>query len=228
MGEIKVKDKEIVVPGQELATGMDFLPGGAAFREGEKIIASQLGLISVRGKVIRLIPLTGKYVPKVGDIIIGRIIDMNFNGWVVDIGCSYDAVLSIRSVQEYVERDDDLTKYYSFNDIVVTKITKITRSKLIDLTTKGPGLMKLVGGNIIEVTPSKVPRVIGKQGSMIDMIKKMTNCRITVGQNGRVWIQGDIKNTLIATKAIRKIERESHTPGLTDKIKELLEKETKK
>ena len=228
MGEIKVKDKEIVVPGQELATGMDFLPGGAAFREGEKIIASQLGLISVRGKVIRLIPLTGKYVPKVGDIIIGRIIDMNFNGWFVDIGCSYDAALSIRSVQEYVERDDDLTKYYSFNDIVVTKITKITRSKLIDLTTKGPGLMKLVGGNIIEVTPSKVPRVIGKQGSMIDMIKKMTNCRITVGQNGRVWIQGDIKNTLIATKAIRKIERESHTPGLTDKIKELLEKETKK
>ncbi len=228
MGEIKVKDKEIVVPGQELAIGMDFLPGGAAFREGEKLIASQLGLISIRGKVIRLIPLTGKYVPKVGDIIIGRIIDMNFNGWFVDVGCSYDAVLSIRSVQEYVERDDDLTKYYNFNDIVVTKITKITRSKLIDLTTKGPGLMKLMGGNIIEVTPSKVPRVIGKQGSMIDMIKKMTNCRITVGQNGRIWIQGDIKNTLIATKAIRKIERESHTSGLTDKIKELLEKENKK
>jgi len=228
MGEIKIKDKEIVVPGQELAIGLDFLPGGAAFREGDKIIASQLGLISIRGKVIKLIPLTGKYFPKVGDVVIGRVIDMNFNGWFVDIGCSYDAALSIRSVQEYVERDDDMTKYYNFNDIVVAKITKITRSKLIDLTTKGPGMMKLIGGNIIKIIPSKVPRAIGKQGSMIDMIKNMTNCKIVVGQNGRVWIQGSVKDTLTATKAIKKVERESHTSGLTDKIKDFLEKETKK
>ncbi len=228
MGEIKVKDKELVVPGQELAVGLDFLPAGAAFREEDKIIASQLGLINMSGKVIKLIPLTGKYVPKVGDIVIGRIIDMSFSSWFVDIGCSYDAVLSMKDITEYVERNEDLSKYYNFNDIIVTKITKITRLKLVDLTTKGPGLMKLSGGKIIKVTPSKVPRIIGKQGSMIDMIKRMTRCRITVGQNGRVWIQGDAKDTLVATKAMMKVEKESHTSGLTDEVKKFLEKEIKK
>lgn len=224
MGELKVKDREIVVPGQELAKGMDFLPAGAAFRENDGIIAGQVGLVSINGNVVKLIPLSGRYMPKVGDLVIGKIADMSFNNWFVDIGYAYEAALSIRDVPEYVERGVDLARYYNFDDMIIAKVTKVTKAMNIDLTMKDHGLSKIIGGRFVFITPNKVPRVIGKSGSMVDMIKRATNCRITVGQNGRIWIKGnDPRDENLAAMAIMKIEKESHVDGLTEKISKFLE-----
>ena len=63
---------------------------------------------------------------------------------------------------------------------------------------------------------------------MIGMVKTATNCRVTVGQNGVVWLAGTPKEEILAVKAIRSIEAQSHISGLTDKIKTYLEKETGK
>ena len=88
---------------------------------------------------------------------------------------------------------------------------------------KGMGLQKLKGGRIISVASNKVPRIVGKEGSMVSMIKQETNCSILVGQNGLIWINGTPEGELLAVDSIRKIEEESHLSGLTDKIKEFLE-----
>lgn len=229
MGEILLKDKEIAVPGEVLAKGMDYIPAGGTFRENEDIIANQLGMVSINGRLVKLVPLTGIYVPKANDIVIGKVVDVTFSSWLLDINSPNLAMLSIRDATEYIERNADLTQYYDYGDIVAAKVTKVTRNKAIDLSTKGPGLRKLNEGQIIEVTPSKVPRIIGKQASMITMIKDATDCKIIVGQNGRIWIHGvDPDKEIVATAAIMKIEHESHTEGLTDRIKEFLDKELKK
>ena len=107
------------------------------------------------------------------------------------------------------------------------KIVIVTSQKLVDVTMKGPGLRKLKGGRIIDVSTHKVPRIIGKQGSMVVMIKDATKCNIVVGQNGWIWIDGEPTNELLAIQTIRKIEKESHLSGLTDRIKEFLEKNLK-
>jgi exosome complex component RRP4 len=86
------------------------------------------------------------------------------------------------------------------------------------------GLRKLTGGMVMEVSPSKVPRVIGKNGSMIQMLKNMTSCRIYVGQNGRIWIDGELDSIVRAVQAIKMIEDEAHSQGLTEKVKALLER----
>ena len=114
-----------------------------------------------------------------------------------------------------------------FGDYIVCKIVNVTSQKLVDVTMKGPGLRKLKGGRIIEVDTHKVPRIIGKQGSMVMMIKDATNCNISVGQNGLIWIDGEPMSELLAIQAIRKIEAESHLSGLTEKIKDFLEKNGK-
>ncbi len=227
MGDLLVKDKEVVIPGQELAIGMDYLPAGGAFRENDKIVSSQLGLINISGRLVKVIPLKGKYMPKKNDIVIGTVINMSFSNWFIDIGCPSEAVLSFVNATEYIDKGADLAQYYSFGDVIAATISKVTRGS-IDLTMKGPGLKKLVGGKIVEVAPSKVPRIIGKQGSMITMLKDMLNCRMMVGQNGKVWIQGTPENELLATKAVRMIENNAHLEGLTDKIKEFIENEKKK
>ncbi len=224
-----INDKEIVVPGEVLATGIDYLPAYGTFREEDKIVAQYLGLVTIAGRLLKIVPLRGKYIAKPGDVVIGKITNITMSNWFIDIGTPYEAGLSMKdATSDYVERGADLSQYFNIGEILVTQVTNVIKNKIIDLTMKGPGLRKLKGGRIIEVTPSKVPRIIGKQGSMISMVKEATNCRITVGQNGRIWISSeDPVKELVAIKAIEKIENESHLEGLTDRIKEFLDKEIK-
>lgn len=223
-----VKPRTIVVPGEILAKGLDNLPGYGTYRDGDNIHAGMLGLTSVDGRTVKLIQLAGRYIPKRGDVIIAKVFDVTFSGWRAEVNSAYSAMLSLKEgTTDFVERGADLTKYYTFNDYMVTKITNVTSQNLVDLTMRGPGLRKLHGGRIINITPCKVPRVIGKKGSMIAMVKKATDCQIIVGQNGLIWLNGnDPKKETLAVDTIRLIESLAHTSGLTEKIKAKLEKET--
>ncbi|MBS3171517.1 RNA-binding protein [Candidatus Woesearchaeota archaeon] len=229
MGELLVKDKDIVVPGQDLATGMDFLPAAGTYRDNDKIVATQLGSISLNGRLIKIIPLNGRYVPKRGDTIIGKIKDMNFSNWFVDIGYANDAVLSSKEISvDYIERGADISQYYDLGEYIVAKISNVSKLKLIDLTMRGPGLRKLSEGRIIKVSSVKVPRIIGKEGSMISMVKELTECKIMVGQNGLIWINGpDGNKEVIAVEAIEMISEKTQTSNLTERVKEFLEKRIK-
>jgi exosome complex component RRP4 len=63
---------------------------------------------------------------------------------------------------------------------------------------------------------------------MVGMIKKETGCQLTIGQNGLILISGrNPESECLAIMAIRKIENESHTSGLTDKVTEMIKKERK-
>ena len=224
MSELKVKEKDIVVPGEILAEGMDFLPSNGTYRFKDKILAKKIGIIRTEGKVLKLIPLSGKYLPKTHDIIIGKVTDVNFSGWSLNTNSAYQAMLSMKdATSEYIRRGADLTRFYDIGDYIVTQIINVTSQNLIDLTMKGPGLRKLREGRIISINPHKVPRVIGKQGSMVNMIKQATGCQIIVGQNGIIWLQGNSDGEILAVKAIKKIEEESHISGLTDKIQKFLD-----
>ena len=93
----------------------------------------------------------------------------------------------------------------------------------IDLTIKSRGLGRIDEGLIIKINPNKVPRVIGKQGSMVTMIKQATGCQIIVGQNGVIWLEGSPQGEIVAVKTIEKIEQESHISGLTERVQKFLE-----
>ncbi|MDP7116363.1 MAG: exosome complex RNA-binding protein Rrp4 [Candidatus Woesearchaeota archaeon] len=223
--EVLVKDKDIVVPGELLAEGMGNLPGQGTYRDGEKILAARLGLVQVDGRTIKLKQLAGRYLPKTGDTIICKVFEVNFSGWRVETNSAYPAMLSLKdATSSFIQRGADLTQFYDIGDNVVCQVTNVTSQNLVDVSMKGPGLRKLAGGRIIEVNTNKVPRIIGKQGSMIQMIKEATKCNITVGQNGLVWIDGDIDGEIVAVDVIKKIEEEAHQSGLTDRIKEYLSK----
>src|SRR3989338_1820415 len=153
-------DKSVVVPGELLAEGMDYLPTSGTYRDGEQIIASRLGLMNVDGRLLKIIPLSGKYLPTRGDVIIAKVIDITLNGWRCDINSAYSALLPIRDgSSEFIARGADLTRYYNFDDYIICQITNVTSQNIVDLTTKGPGLRKLGEGRIIKVDPNKIPRV---------------------------------------------------------------------
>jgi exosome complex component RRP4 len=220
-----VKQKDIAAPGEALAEGMDYLPGAFTYRQGEKVVAKRLGLVDVSGRAVKLIPLSGRYLPKVGDKIVVRVYDITLSGWLVNINSAYSAMINMKDTAKFIRRGEDLTKFFDIGDYLKAKVVNVTSQNVVDLTMKEPGLNKLAGGRVVKISPLKVPRVIGKQGSMVQLIKDKTGCLITVGQNGVVWIKAEkLENELLAIEAIKKIEAEAHIEGLTDRITKFLEK----
>lgn len=224
MSNLLVNERDVVIPGEALAEGMDFLPGDNTYREGSKIYAKILGLLSAAGRVIRIMPLSGPYVPRIGDKIVGKVIDITMTGWRVETGTAYSAILNVKdATTRYIKKEEDLSKIISVGEYVVVKIINVTSQNLIDLTMKEPGLFKTIGGRVIFINNQKVPRVIGKQGSMISLIKGRTGCEITVGQNGNIWIRGPSpESELLAAKAIKMVEEKSHYDGLTERMEKFL------
>ena len=221
---IFVANKSLVIPGKILAEGRRFIAGNGTFREGNQIISKYVGLVYFANDKFSVVAMRGPYEPSKGDIVIGVIEDIRFSNWVVDIGAPYSATLSISEIGFDIN-PDEMKKTYRKGDAILCKIEKIEKRTRITLTMKEPGLKKLKDGRILMISPPKVPRLIGKGGSMVSMLKNLTSCHIVVGQNGRVFISGPAHGEKLAEKAINLVEKEAHVSGLTDKIKLFLEEE---
>lgn len=218
--------REIVVPGDLLSESPDLKAGTGTFREKGRIYAAQIGIKNIRGNYVNVVPLAGKYLPKAGDMVIGVVIEIGPSNWLLDINCPYPAPLHVNDVPWRVDFGDT-ARYLNIGNSVLVKVLKVDETKRIQLTLKEQGLRKLTSGRIIEIPHSKVPRVIGKSGSMISLLKNYTNTRIFVGQNGRIWIDGEPDDIRLAVEAINIIDREAHVLGLTDRVKEFLESKKK-
>ena len=216
----KERMREIVVPG-DLLSESGLKPGPGTYVEGGHVYASQLGIKTVRSNVIGVVPLSGQYIPVRGDMVIGKIVDMGASNWLVDINAAHPSPLHVNEVPWRVEFGET-SRFMTVGDLVSLKVLGVDELGKVLISMKEHGLRKLSGGVVIEVSPSKVPRVIGRNGSMIQMLKNSTGCRIFVGQNGRIWIDGDLDNMLKAIEAIKLIEDEAHSVGLTEKVKKML------
>ncbi len=220
--------KQLVTPGEMLAEG-EYLPGENTYMEQNKIYSSRIGLVDTDNKKVNVVALRAFYVPKMGDIIIGTVVEVGFNGWTVDIKAPYTALLRASDVlsRPFKPQNDELSAVLSAGDLIVAKIASYDRAHDPQLTVGEPGLGKITRGQILHVTPTKIPRIIGRKGSMISMIKQETGCQIILGLNGVVLVTGKtLEDEDLAITAIKKIEDESHTSGLTDRITQLL-KESK-
>jgi exosome complex component RRP4 len=214
--------REIVVPGQTL-TSEDMRAGLGAYKVGDEIVSATLGIKNVDGTYASVIPLGGKYIPRVGDIVIGNIEDVGPSNWLIEIASPYPAPMHVNEVPWHVEFGET-TDFMKTGDVVIVRIIKVTMVGRVQVTMEGPGLRKLQGGQITTVPHTKVPRVIGTKGSMISLIKKYTGCRLVVGQNGRIWVDGEPDDILIAIGAIQMIAEHAHVHGLTNNVKEFLQK----
>ncbi len=215
--------RKAVVPGEVILTGEDFLPGEGTRREGENVVASRFGLSEQIGRVVKVIPIFGAFIPRRNNVIIGRVADITFRGWLVNIDSAGSAFMPIEEAPRFINRNE-MDQYLKIGDVISAKIWSVS-SRGIDLTLKGKGLGKLEGGFIFRVIPSRVPRVIGREGSMINLIKEKTGCNITVGQNGWIWIKGEsLDSEIKARRAIEFVSEKVFIDGLTEKMEEWFEK----
>jgi exosome complex component RRP4 len=219
----KFETRDVVVPGDLLYEGKA-RSGDNTYRHEGNIYATRVGLVNYNQDRVSVIALEAGFVPLVGDLVIGIITDIELGQWKVEIGAETEAILTINdAIGKPYRTYQDMTKILDVGDTVVAKIVDLDRRRTPILSIMGRELGKARDGFVIDITPSKIPRLIGKKGSMINMILKETNCQVTIGQNGKILISGrNRKDEELVVKVIKKIEAEAHTSGLTNRIQEYL------
>jgi exosome complex component RRP4 len=219
-------ERKVVIPGEMIVEGDDYLPGENTEKRDGKIYSLRYGLAEEQSNLIKVIPLSGVYQPRRGNVVIGKVENILANGWLIDIGAADSAFLSIMEVPRYVNKDA-LEEVLDIDDMVTAKIWSINK-RGIDLSLKGRGYGRIEEGLIFTVNPNKVPRIIGKEGSMIKVIKENTGCDISVGQNGSVLVQGNsVDDELYAKKAILFVAENSFKSGLTEMVTKWFEENKK-
>ena len=214
-----------VIPGEVITTG-SYRSEQNTFPEGDKIISTVIGLSDVRDGSVRVIPLTGGYVPKDDDLVIGKVVSHSAMSWQVNINSCYEGMLPASDIfgRDFSSHSDDLTSKLDNGDLIAARIVNADKTRDPLLTISGRELGKIDSGELMYISPSKVPRLIGKRGSMIQMIEGATNANVTIGQNGLLVIACDDSNGLIkAINAVELIEEQAHVANLTDKVNEMLE-----
>jgi exosome complex component RRP4 len=215
-------EKKLVIPGEFLSDDPS-LADECTYVEDNKVYSTVFGIASFKNRV-RVVPLAGKYIPKPGDLIVGVIKEVTYSNWIVDIRSPYDGLLHISEFPRRIE-NDEMSKYLKIGDSIMTLVSDVDANMKVELTLNDQRLRPIREGRVIEVTPSKVPRFIGRSGSMIAMLKNETKCNIFIGQNGRIWITGRDNEMELAIKSLLKIERETHISGLTERITNFLKEQ---
>ncbi|MEE8168266.1 MAG: exosome complex RNA-binding protein Rrp4 [Candidatus Hydrothermarchaeales archaeon] len=215
-------ERRMVIPGELLVEGEHQL-GSGVYREGNSVYASTLGLLDEKSGYVRVIPITGKYIPTVEDFVIGKVEESQFSNWYVDINSAYTGALNAKDYFRDVDpRETDLNTILAPGDVIYAKVREITHSKKVYITMTERRAQVLKKGRLIDMAPVKVPRLIGKKSSMISMITDESKCKIIVGQNGWIWMDGKPAMVDLVVRAIRRIEEEAHKSGLTDTIKKMI------
>ena len=213
--------RELVLPGDVIDdTGAK--AGEYAYSREGKVYAAVMGIKNVSPIGVSVIPLWGQYMPSAGDFVIGIVNDIGPSNWMIDINAPYPAPLHVSEVPWKVEFGDT-SRFLNIGNVVLLKILSVDESKKIQVTMNDSGLRKVEGGLLVEIAHSKVSRVIGKSGSMIQLLKSASGCRIFVGQNGRIWIDGDEDRASVVADAIKMIEEKAQARDLTEKVKVYLE-----
>jgi exosome complex component RRP4 len=214
--------RKIVLPGDLLSTNPK-VAGPNTYVEGNKVYARVLGLLDKTETMVRVIPLKGRYIPSLNDTVIGIVKEVSANGWIVDIHSPYIAFLPILE-NPSMKPNKKPNEVLDIGDAIIAKVMNIDPKMRVTLTMKDKLCRPIRVGRIVVINPTRVPRVIGKKGSMIKLLKSELDVQIIVGQNGLIWINGDRRKVSIAEEAIYIIEQEAHTEGLTDRIAEFVKK----
>ncbi|BDQ31470.1 MAG: exosome complex protein Rrp4 [Nitrosopumilus sp.] len=217
--------RKYVIPGDVVTTG-PFRPEQNVELQGNKIISTTIGISEIYDDSVKVIPLTGKYIPKINDLVIGKVISHTSLSWELDINSCYVGFLPAQDVfgRDFSAHADELASKLKSGDLVAARIANFDRTRDPLVTISDRDLGKIDTGILLQISPSKVPRLIGKRGTMIQMIEMATDAAITIGQNGWVVVSCESPEGLLkAKKAIEMVNEKAHVANLTDQVKEMLD-----
>lgn len=217
---------KLVVPGEIVAKG-NFRSWVNVLKKGEEYLSLFVGRAEISGGRVRVIRLSGPYIPKVGDFVIGVVTDVQPLAATLDINSYVNGYILANAF--FKRRIDpskfDLSNKVNVGDLVAARVKKIERGK--DIVLQPDQKWKVEGDAIFYISPAKAHYLYASRSRIPSKIKELTGAELRLGANGIVVVKGDLKKIETVKRALDVIESTYNLNGLYGEIIKVLNKDGK-
>ncbi|EKM82008.1 hypothetical protein AGABI1DRAFT_112186, partial [Agaricus bisporus var. burnettii JB137-S8] len=195
LDELDGDGSNLTCPGESLTSSQAFMRGHGTYVNDEEVIASVTGTIERVNKLVTVRAIRSRYNPEVGDLVVGRITEVQPRRWKVDANSRQDAVLMLSSVnlpggvqRRKLESDElQMRSFFEEGDLLVAEVQAFFADGAMSLHTRSLRYGKLRNGQLVAVPPILVRRLKSHFISLpcgVDLILAL---------NGYIWISKHVK-----------------------------------
>ncbi|XP_072286350.1 exosome complex component RRP4 [Pyxicephalus adspersus] len=180
----------LVAPGDTVTTDITFMRGHGTYMEDDKLLASVAGVVQRVNKLVCVQALKTRYNGEVGDIVVGRITEVQQKRWKVDTNARLDSVLLLSSVnlpggelrRRSAEDELAMRSYLQEGDLISAEVQQVFADGALSLHTRSLKYGKLGQGVLVQVSPSLIKR------RKTHFHNLLCGASIILGNNGFIWL----------------------------------------
>ncbi|KAH6690509.1 exosome complex exonuclease RRP4 [Plectosphaerella plurivora] len=207
---------QIVTPGEVITDDPQWMRGHGTYVSSEDaaIVSSVAGTVTRTNKLLSVRPLRARYTPEIGDLVVGRIVEVQAKRWRVDVGAGQHASLQISAInlpggilRKRTDTDElQIRTFFAEGDLVVAEIQSLHEQGGASLHTRSLRYGKLRNGVFLAVSG------IGGGGGGVVRAKRQTwtmeaangagPVEVTLGVNGYIWISKHVEGTGEAASSV--------------------------
>lgn len=124
------------------------------------IIATVAGTVQVTNKLLSVHPLRARYIPEIGDLVVGRIVEVQGRRWKVDVAAPLLAQLPLSAInlpggilRRRTSADElQIRTFFSEGDLVVAEVQSVHQDGSASLHTRSLKYGKLRNGIFLAVS----------------------------------------------------------------------------
>ena len=202
-------EQRLVTPGMAVGPSAGMRAGSGIIAKNEEFIATRLGWLQEQHNTVSVNPINAAYMPRSGDLVVGVVAEVRNNLWFININGSFQGLLPM-SLAPWKVEFGAARIHMDVGDVVLARVQEVDECHNVVLTMKGVGLRKLNQGAVLDVPVQHVDRIRGPSNERLQTLRDLSDCRIMVGENGRVWVDGDSEGIAWSRTALQRVTNEGH------------------
>ncbi|KAL4290117.1 hypothetical protein GQ457_14G002930 [Hibiscus cannabinus] len=168
-----------------------FLKGHGTTDLNGELVATVCGVVERINKLVYVRGLRARYKPEVGDIIVGRVVEVAQKRWRLEINFTQDAILMLSSMNmpDGIQRRrtalDELNMRGIFeeNDVVCAEVRNFQHDGSLQLQARSQKYGKLEKGQLLIIDPYLV-----KKSKLHFHHLEQFGIDLILGRNGFIWV----------------------------------------
>lgn len=212
----------LVTPGEAIGASSGVRAGTGTLKQGNEIISTKLGWAKENNGVVFVDPIYSAYLPRSGDLVIGIVESVRNNLWFAEVNGPFNGLLPM-SLAPWKVEFGAAREHMDIGDVMLARVQEVDEAHNIVITMKGVGLRKLKEGTVLDLPVNLVKLVRSDNDSILNSLKEVSDCRIIVADNGRMWVDGSLENISMVRDAIDLLRSSGHMSNVTDVISQFVE-----
>lgn len=212
----------LVTPGEAIGASSGVRAGTGTLKQGNEIISTKLGWAKENNGVVFVDPIYSAYLPRSGDLVIGIVESVRNNLWFAEVNGPFNGLLPM-SLAPWKVEFGAAREHMDIGDVMLARVQEVDEAHNIVITMKGVGLRKLKEGTVLDLPVNLVKLVRSDNDSILNSLKEVSDCRIIVADNGRMWVDGSPENISMVRDAIDLLKSSGHMSNVTDVISQFVE-----